>query len=203
MLKDFPYFHGIDGRSASIVMGENRWESPKYYYWKMQGKVVLEKSEALEWGKKHSQLIRDEFVLRSGLNVIEPDNVLFIHPDHDFIIAYVNYVVPDEGAVLITKTCSEFTKKYWDKGKVPDEAYIEAQHDMAVTGMNKVFIALLAGGNKYFQFEISWDEERIEQIILREKLFYDNCILAIDVPEFTGIGDEEKAVNGMFKCEDN
>ncbi len=198
MLIDYPYFYGIDGKSASVVMDENRWETPRTYFMKIKGELSTDPSEPAYWGKVLKIPIMKEFEKKNKMKVHETENVLYTHPDYDFIIAYINYVIPDEHAILIPKTTNIFLKKDWEMGNVPKEAFIEAQHDLAVIGMKRVYIALLMGGSKYYQVEIERDEDAIEEIISKEVRFYKETILKNTVPPFRGTKYEEDAVNSLY-----
>jgi predicted phage-related endonuclease len=203
MLIDYPYFYGIDGKSASVMMDENRWETPRTYFMKIKGELSTDPSEPAYWGKVLKTPIMNEFEKRNKMKVHETENVLYAHPDYDFIIAYINYVIPDEHAILIPKTTNIFLKKDWEMGNVPREAFIEAQHDLTVTGMKKVYIALLMGGNKYYQAEIERDENAIEEIISKEVRFYEETILKNTVPPFRGTKYEEDAVDSLYTTDES
>lgn len=54
---------------------------------------------------------------------------------------------------------------------------LQVQHYLAVCGMNKAYIAALIGGNKFVFNIIYRDDSLIEELIVKEKEFWEECVL--------------------------
>ena len=62
---------GIGGSDASVVCGINKWKSPIELY--MEKKEMLppaEAGEAAYWGNRLEDLVKEEFTLRTGIEVM-------------------------------------------------------------------------------------------------------------------------------------
>ena len=59
---------------------------------------------------------------------------------------------------------------------------MQVQHYLAVCGMNKAYIAALIGGNKFVFTIIYRDDSLIEELIVKEKEFWEECVLTDTEP---------------------
>ena len=74
------------------------------------------------------------------------------------------------------KTVGEFSVSDWDDG-LPMEYYLQIQHYLAVTDLQKAYCAVLIGGNKFSHQIVERDNETIETITALEYDFWNNHVL--------------------------
>jgi len=132
-----------------------------------------EAGEAAYWGTIMEPIIRNEFTLRTGLNVRQINSILQ-HRKFSFMFANIDGIVTDpikgEG-VFEAKTAGLYATSEWDNG-LPDEYAIQVQHYLAVTGLNFAYVAVLIGGNRFQWQFIERDDAIISLIIQMEARFW-------------------------------
>lgn len=173
---------GIGGSDVASILGISPWKSSYDVY---LAKTTNEYDDELD-GKDHiifgnlmEPVIRAEFARRNNKVVIDT-NELFKHPDHPWMLANVDGIIQGENAGLEIKTASEFSDGWGDEGtdQVPQYYLTQGIHYMAVMGWDRIYFAVLIGGNKYRQYCVERDEDTINSIIAVEKSFWEDHVLA-------------------------
>lgn len=166
---------GIGGSDASVILGINPFKST-LELWNEKVQDILEtedENEAAYWGHKLESVVREEFTSRTGLRVYtEP--YLLQHTQYSFMQANLDGFIYDTvygNCIFEAKTASAYKASDWAYG-VPDEYYAQLQHYMAVTGYHGAYIAALIGGNKFVWKFVERDKLYIQNLIRKEKLFW-------------------------------
>jgi len=216
---------GIGGSDASVVCGVNKWKSPiELYMEKLEMMPPSEAGEAAYWGNRLEGLVKEEFTLRTGLEV-HPVKQILQSAEHLFMLANLDGVVyhPDYGeCVFEAKTSSAYRAGEWSGGNggsgigtdstandstngeghengegIPPEYLIQIQHYMAVTGFKGAYIAVLVGGNSFkYQF-VRRDDELISMLIQLEGEFWDRVVSG-NPPELDGSDASQKFLNRLY-----
>jgi len=177
---------GIGGSDVAAICGVSKYKSPVELWMEKTGQIEpKEVGEAAYWGNVMEPIIRDEFTLRTNLNVRLVPSILK-HPVHSFMLANLDGVIDDVCGECIfeAKTASIYKQEQWETS-IPEEYMLQIQHYMAVTGFQKAFIAVLLGGNQFKYKVIESDNEIIEMIVKLEKHFW-NCVTTNTPPEMDG-----------------
>ena len=173
---------GIGGSDASVVCGINKYKSPIELFMEKTGRTPhREAGEAAYWGVRLEPLVRDEFTLRTGLEVSHLKRILQ-SGEHPFMLANLDGVVecPEHGAcVFEAKTAGAYLLGDWEEG-VPDAYTLQVQHYMAVTGYKGAYIAALIGGNTFKWRFVKRDEELIAMLVELEAGFWE--LVQTDTP---------------------
>lgn len=189
---------GIGGSDASVILGFNKWKSPFQLYLEKTGEFTEEiDNEFIYWGNVLEDIVAKEFESRTGKKV-RRRNQMFVHPEHDFMIANIDRDVVGEKALLECKTTNAFNSGAWDGDEIPAEYICQVQHYMAVLGYKKAYIAVLIGGNKFVWKEVERDDEFIELMIEREKNFWYNHVLAGQPPAIDGSTSATELLNKLY-----
>ena len=172
--------NGIGGSDASVVMRKNPWRSIQQLWEDKTGKTPVQENanEYTYWGNVMEGIIRKEFMNRTGLKVRQKHAMIF-HKDYPYLFADVDGIVTDERGekcIFEAKTASQYKADQWENS-VPEEYVLQVQHYLAVCGMNKAYIAALIGGNKFVFTTIYRDDSLIEELIAKEKEFWEECVL--------------------------
>ncbi|MBE3589977.1 MAG: YqaJ viral recombinase family protein [Firmicutes bacterium] len=163
---------GIGSSDAAAICGLSPWRSPLAVYLDKIGELPDEEpSEAMEWGVRLEPIVAEAWAERTGKK-IRRRNAILQHPQYPWMLANVDRFVVGENAVLEVKTTSAFGADAWADGAVPDHYVIQVQHQMAVTGCEKAYLAVLIGGNHLECREIERDEELIARLIEIEAEFW-------------------------------
>jgi len=167
---------GIGGSDASVVCGINKWKSPIELYMEKLGMLPpSDAGEAAYWGNRLEGLVREEFTLRTGIEVT-PIQLMYQSEEHPFMIANIDGICehPVYGDVIFeAKTSSAYRSGEWEGDKIPDEYVLQVMHYMAVTGFEGAYIAVLLGGNNFKWQFVERDEELISMLIQLEAEFWD------------------------------
>ncbi|EAC3886543.1 YqaJ viral recombinase family protein [Listeria monocytogenes] len=195
---------GIGGSDAGIIMGLNKYKTAFELWLDKTGQILPDESagEAAYWGNQMEEVVAKEFEKRTGKKV-RRSNMMYQHPEHDFMLANVDRFIVGEDALLECKTASAYLAKEWESDEVPATYLVQIQHYLAVTGKSKAYVAVLIGGNKFIWKEIERDEELINQIIAFELDFWETNIKGHVAPELDGSSAAEKYLKDRFaKSED-
>lgn len=170
---------GIGGSDVSIIAGCNPYRSV-FELWddkrNKQGidKIEIENSDITHFGHVLEDVIRKEFISRTGLKV-RKKNMLLRSRKYPFMIADVDGVIREEDgtySIFEAKTAIEFKNNDWKNEKIPLAYQLQVQHYLAVTGFKKAYIAALVGGNKFYWYKMNRDDKLIDQIIQMEAEFW-------------------------------
>ena len=183
--------NGIGGSDVATICGLYKYKSALQLWLEKTGQVEPEVAgEAAYWGTKMEPIIRNEFISRTGLRVNEIDSILR-HPKYKFMIANIDGIVVEEDnskCIFEAKTASAYKSEQWDN-RIPEEYMLQIQHYMAVTGLNRTYIACLLGGNKFIYKVIERDNDLIDMIIQLEYEFW-KCV----------VGNVPPAIDGSESC---
>ena len=175
---------GIGGSEAAAVCGFNRYCSPLEVWLRKTGRKEAEAdNEAMYFGRLLEPIIREEFSRRTNLKV-QTCSFMFSYREFPFMLANIDGVVTEKDgtkALLEIKTTNSFTTAKDFEDGLPVEWYFQVQHYMAVTDLNKGYVAVLIGGNQFKYQVVERDEETIENIIALESHFWNEYVLK-DVP---------------------
>jgi len=167
---------GIGGSDASVVCGINRWKSPVELYMEKKSMFPpVDAGEAAYWGNRLEGLVREEFTLRTGIEVM-PVNAILQSEEYPFMLANLDGYCyhPQHGEIIFeAKTAGQYMSSEWDDDKIPNSYMLQLQHYMAVTGFRGAYIAVLIGGNNFKWQFVERDEELISMLIQLEAEFWD------------------------------
>lgn len=177
---------GIGGSDVSIIAGCNSYKSVFDLWQEKRGEISVseEDSEVTHFGKILEDVVRKEFVARTGLTVRKKNSILR-SKKYSFMIANLDGVVNElDGTYSIfeAKTAIEFKNVGWKQGEIPPAYQLQLQHYMATTGFKKAYIAVLVGGNKFYWYEVYRDEQLIKMIISMEAHFW-HCVQTGEEPD--------------------
>lgn len=178
---------GIGGSDASIVCGINKYKSPvELWMEKTSRQPHQEAGESAYWGTQLENIVRDEFIKRTGLEV-KLVKCILQSEEFPFTQANLDGICRDENfgdCVFEAKTASAFKMSEWENS-IPDEYMLQVQHYMAVTGFKAAYIAVLIGGNTFKWRLVERDEELISMLIELESAFW-NCVQNDTPPPIDG-----------------
>ena len=176
---------GIGGSDASAVCGMNQYKSPIELWMEKTGQMPdSESGEPAYWGTLLESIVRDEFVKRTGINVV-PIKQILQSEEHPFMLANLDGICqhPSLGACIFeAKTASAYLAGDWQGDNIPDAYILQVMHYMAVTGAKGAYIAVLIGGNNFKWKFIERDEELIEILINFESGFWNHVEESIPPP---------------------
>ncbi|MGN0594164.1 MAG: YqaJ viral recombinase family protein [Hominimerdicola sp.] len=191
---------GIGGSDVSVIAGINPYKSAHQLWLEKTGQIEPEQadSEFTHFGTLLEPIVKKEFTERTGIKVRNKKAVLKSRK-YPFMIADLDGVVNVNGEQCIfeAKTASAYKQKEWND-KIPLEYMLQIQHYMAVTGVNKTYIAALIGGNRFVYHLIERNEKVINKIIAMEKKFWKENVLGGEEPVPDGSASTSEYLNCRF-----
>lgn len=189
----------IGGSDAPGVLGLSRWATPLSVWAKKTGQVKDESEETLpqKLGKKLEPIIGELFTENTGLK-IRRVNDHQIHKEHPFLAAQIDFRVVGDDSIVECKSASGWKAKEWKGEEIPQEYIIQAMHQLAVTGKDKCYVAVLIGGNQDFKVKIvERDEKMIQEMVKREVHFWNTFVLPNVMPS-TITKDDSDVLYSLF-----
>ena len=202
---------GIGGSDVGAICGVNNWSSALQIYFNKTGQFQDEREpdeaakERMHFGHVLEPIVANEFEERNeGLTCVEAE-CSFRSNTHNFLLANVDrFVVDKDGnivGILECKTAGAQMASEWEDGDIPLSYFYQVQHYMYVTGIQRGWICCLAGGNKFFQDDIYFDEELYLGTILPTlESFWNNNVLKLVEPEVQSADGE--LFNTLFPAEE-
>ena len=192
---------GIGGSDVAALLGISKWKSELELWLERtgQGDALVQENEAMQWGTIMEPVLRTRFTEVTGKTVVEVKAILQ-HPQYPFMLANVDgLTVDDEGnpAILEIKTASEYKRNEWENG-VPAYYETQVQHYLAVTGIQKAYVAVLIGGNSFHIHEVDADTEVQQMLIALEEQFWGKVVNKIR-PGIDGSDAAANLLNTMYQ----
>lgn len=202
---------GVGGSEVGAICGVNQWSSALQIYFNKTGQFQedTEPSDAakerMHWGHMLEPVVADEFERRNpGLTCYET-NCSFKSNEYPFLLANIDRLVLDSTGkiqgILECKTAGAQMVTEWENGEIPESYYYQVQHYMFITGIHRGWICCLAGGNKFFQYDIFFDNDLYTKVILPQlDDFWNNHVLKLQEPEVQSSDNE--LFNELFPADD-
>ena len=180
---------GIGASDAAAITGLDPYRGPMSVWLSKTGLLPNEDDDDVEyrrWGNLLEPAIAEEFERRTGIFVLHRA-LMLEHRDLPWMRATIDGVVHDSRdngseplGVLEIKTVAGFKDKRWADA-VPEHFQIQVQHQLAVTGLQHAWLAVLFGGQRLELYELERDDELIQSLIDLEEAFWKEHVLR-DVP---------------------
>ncbi|SFK76016.1 putative phage-type endonuclease [Paenibacillus sp. 1_12] len=194
--------NGIGGSDLAAICGISKWRTAMHVFLEKLGEALEEQmGEAAEWGTRLEPLIADKFACEHPEWAITEKKIIYCHPEHRWALGNLDRMIicPKRGrGILEIKTASEYLRKEWDDGNIPDYYYVQLQWYMFVTGLEWGYFATLIGGNKYREFEVMRDHELIDQLFRLSSDFWHQYVLKGECPPVDGSEACTKLLNRLY-----
>lgn len=193
--------NSIGGSDAGAILGFNKYESPYSLYCKKVYPETFEQdmsdNDAIHFGNVLEDVVAKEFAARTGKKVRKHNKMMY-HDKYEFMSANVDRVIIGEKAILECKTANQYKDAEWKDGNVPASYMAQCYHYLAVTGLERAYIAVLIGGQKFVWTVIERDDEVIHEIIESEKDFWFNHVMKQVPPETDDSEATSDALNQLW-----
>ena len=194
---------GVGGSDVASIMGLSKYRSPIEVWMEKRGlkePADLSDKEAVEWGHRLEAIIRKKFAdMHQELSVLE-NLYSFVDKERPWAHANLDGILMDEDksfGVLEIKTVGKNREKDWADG-VPDYYLTQVTHYMSVTGWGYAWVAALIGGQHYVEYRVERDEDDIRAVDAAVDTFWNDCVVACNLPEIVGTAPEAGAVLDLF-----
>lgn len=164
---------GIGGSDIGTICGVNKWSSARQLYLKKTGMYEDDfdgaASERMHFGHVLEPIVANEYERRSGNKVVISPATL-VHSEHPWALANIDRLIVDEEGkpygILECKTASEYMADEWEEGNVPISYIYQLTWYLGITGLKYGCFAAIVGGNKFFMYELPFDEDLFNDVLL-------------------------------------
>lgn len=170
---------GIGGSDVAALLGISKWKTPVQLWAEKRGELPPDEPknvEAIHFGNVLEDVVADEFTRRTEIRV-RRDRKHYQHKDHSFMLGNIDrrVIAHEYRSALECKTGNYFTGKDWGESgsdEVPFWYMAQAAHYMATLELERMYVAVLIGGQDFRWFWIKRDETMIDNLIKREAEFW-------------------------------
>lgn len=158
---------GIGGSDAGAILGLNPYSSPTRVFLDKTGQAEPQADNyAMKIGRDLEDYVARLFTEETGKKV-RRRNAMLINDSYPFAVANVDREVVGEKSLLECKTTSKLDPQDLRDGIAPDSYYCQCMHYLAVTGMERIYLAILyLSDPKTFEIlEITRNDETIESLM--------------------------------------
>ena len=165
---------GIGGSDAAAVLGLTKWSSPYALWEEKVGNIPsdLEPSNAMKWGIRLEQAIGEGFAEDTGIEVVRYP-VMLRSKQWPWMQVNLDFITADATATVECKNVGLRMADEWEDGNVPDHYALQGQHELAVTGQDTVWFAVLIGGQEPRYVKVERDQALIETLAEEERIFWE------------------------------
>lgn len=189
----------IGGSDAATVLGLNPYSSPYALWAEKTGAMEPEDismKEAVRLGHVLEPYVAERFSEITGKKV-RRENYILKNSDYPWAHANVDRLVIGEKAGLECKTTSALNLSKFKNGEYPANYYCQCMHYMAVTGLERWYLAVLIGNQEVRIFTIERDEEEIAALMDAEQRFWE-CVENREPPAVDGSEATSDALSALY-----
>jgi len=167
----------IGSSDIAAVMGLSRWKTPLHLWAEKTGRLEpFETSEAAEWGTRLEATVAKKFSeTHEGAKLIAYKK-RFIHKDYPYLSCELDRIIAGTDEMVEVKTCHYTKAKEFDGEEIPIEFVLQVNFAMGLSGRSKAWIAILLGGQRYLEKELTFNEELYDRQILAAVKFWEEFV---------------------------
>jgi putative phage-type endonuclease len=188
----------IGGSDAGAVVGLNPYKSAYSLWAEKTGKIPeFEGNTTTRVGSYLEELVAKMFTEETGKSVRRKNRIL-VNEDYPFACADVDRLIVGEKALLEIKTTnSPVAMKKFRNGEYPEAWYCQMTHYLAVTGLEKAYLAVLIECRDFKVFELERDEDEIAALMNAEKEFW-KLVETDTPPTADGMASTSEALTALY-----
>ena len=188
----------IGGSDAGAVVGLNPYKSAYSLWAEKTGKIPeFEGNTTTRVGNYLEEFVADMFTEETGKKVRRKNRIL-VNEDYPWACADVDRMIVGEKAILECKTTnSPIAMKKFRKGEYPEQWYCQMTHYLAVTGLDKAYLAVLIECRDFKIFELERDDGEITALMEEENNFW-NHVKDGTPPMADGLASTSEALVAIY-----
>ena len=195
--------HYIGGSDAASVAGMNPYKGAITLWAEKTGRIQpFDGNITTETGTYLEPFVARLFCRETGKKV-QRVNFTLVNSAYPFACANVDRRIVGENALLECKTTnSSLNLKLFKQGEYPDAWYCQMVHYMAVTGCERVYLAVLIACREFRCFVLDRDEAEIASLMQLERAFWDHVLNGTQ-PEATTAPSDTDTITQLSGNEPN
>ncbi|UNI72461.1 MAG: exonuclease [Chaetfec virus UA24_244] len=187
----------IGGSDAAAVIGLSPWASP-YTVWADKTGRLPDRpdNEAMRIGRDLEEYVARRWCEFTGKKVRRSNQMIY-NSLYPFAHADIDRLVVGESAGLECKTTSTLDLKQFSGVEFPEKYYVQCVHYLAVTGLDRWYLAVLVFGRGFFTFTLERDQKEIDALMAAEREFMER-VEKDDPPPPDGKGATTEAIQTLY-----
>lgn len=151
----------------------------------------------LRMGKVLEPIIAGVYVEQTGRRLKKPP--FMRHPQYEWLGASIDRIVVGEARLVEIKS-SDWSPGWGPEGtdQVPDDYYVQIQHQLLVSGLPLADCALLLGFGKFRLYHVHADPELHKMMVEQFRPFWFDCVLAGKQPSIDGSPACRNYINARY-----
>lgn len=188
----------LGSSDAPAVLGRSRWKTQLAIWAEKTGQYVPEDEPTLQkkLGIRLEEVVAELFMEATG-KTVRRANDRRVHPKYPFLVAQIDRTVVDEDSILECKTATAWKAKEWEGEEIPQEYIIQCHHQLAVTGKNRCYIAVLIGNQDFKWKVIERDPVLLAEMVKMEVSFWERFVIPKIMPGAISKDDKDTLL-GLF-----
>ena len=187
----------IGGSDAAAIIGLSKWETSYSVWAEKTGRIAhTEDNEAMRTGRDLEEYVAKRFEEATGKKVRRENNVLY-NDQFPFAHANIDRIVIGEKAGLECKTTSVLNLSKFQGGDYPDNYYVQCVHYLAVTELERWYLAVLVLGKGLYTYCIERNQAEIDALMAAEAEFYQYIEKDL-APEPDGLAATTEAIKAIY-----
>jgi predicted phage-related endonuclease len=132
--------------------------------------------EAVQMGHTMQPLIGRLFQDRMGIELKDADYAI-THPKHDWFRSHFDFISADGSTLVEAKNYNAMVRNKFDtdSNRIPDADYAQLIHEASCHGVNRIFLAVLFGGQEFCTFEFNITESQKDDLIKKMAEVWGYC----------------------------
>lgn len=192
--------HYVGGSDAGAVVGLNPYKSA-YALWAEKCGYIQPFAGNLttEVGAYLEAFVADLWSRETGKKVRRKNRVL-VSDQYPFACADVDRVVIGEKALLECKTTTSvpIMRQLRNCEDFPDAYYAQCVHYLAVTGYDRIYLAVLVNNRELLTYTLERDEDEIAALMGEEEYFWNHNVMHRQPPAVDGSESTTQALTEIY-----
>ena len=179
---------GIGASDVAAILSLSPWETAFSLWLKKTHQADPEpENEAMLMGHLMEEVVVKRWEMETGQKAIKASaaDIIYVHPEHDFLRATPDRVVRGRKKILECKT----TVTQIDETDLPIHWVTQVIYQMYVTGIHDADLAWLVSGRYFGYAHIPYDEEYANFIVEKVSEFWNDCVIGGKEPELISVAD--------------
>lgn len=179
---------GIGASDVGAILGLSPFETAFSLWLKKTHQVEPEpENEAMLMGHMLEDVVAKRWEMETGEKVIKASaaDIIYVHPEYDFMRATPDRVVRGRKKLLECKT----TVTNIDADDLPSHWVAQVIYQQYVTGIHDADLAWLVSGRYFGYAHIPYDEEFAEFMAEKVKQYWNECVVGGKEPELITVAD--------------
>lgn len=191
---------GVGGSDAGAVIGMNPYKSAYTLWAEKTGRVPeFEGNLITEVGSYLEAFVAELFERETGKKVRRKNRML-VNDAYPFAFADVDRLVVGEKALLEIKTTNSIPimKQLRNSSEFPEAYYAQVVHYLAVSGLEKAYLAVLINCREFKVFELERDEDEIAALMGAEEEFWCHYVHDDTPPPADGAASTSETITAIY-----